>query len=841
MKRFHPLGLGGLLALLGFFCAPALAQLETAHWLLTNQDQLDFQTDPPQLTPFPGAVALHFRNSFASVSDAEGNLLFYSDGYHVYDRGGTIMPNGADLHLNSVSAVMIVPRPQHPGLYYVFVSITTGVNLETALDYTLVDMRANEGKGDVVQRPARLRGYGTSYITATAGCAEDTVWVMGSTRLESYAVTEAGVDTLPVSSNETMAALGLTYWSFRRLSPTADRLVFANAPGSFFLADFDLATGKVMRPRQLFYSDIRNIPTSPAAEFSPSGNLLYLSIDRQIFQFDIRAGSEAAIRASQTLVWEAPEPLSNPIQLQLGADGRIYFRWLPLDLQQYSLGVISLPEQKGRACAPDAQTYMFPMPNSFFGLPLFPSYLLARPQWSLAGSQTVCPRIEGVRYWVQEGNADLYTWTVEGGTIVSGQGTDTITVNWGPTHPAASVLVAGVSRYGCFAEGVLPVKIKVRLEPPVPQGPTLLCANRVDGQAYHVLPTTGSVYTWEAVGGTVVSGQGSSHITVDWQGTGEHLLWVQEQSTTIDTVCAGLSDTVRVRVVDDPTTLSLRYASFDTIQTDVVHVVWSTNRPDLLQSPALETSRAGAVRVTPYGQGDLFIDTPSLQEDLPRYRIRGFNTCGDTVFSLFHRPVFLTGTNDTTNQLITLTWTAYEGWPVDHYEIWQRVEQSAGWRKIDAVAGSLATPLTYTAPRGQDGFFHQYMIRAVGTDNLGPVAAWSNPVYLNFPHPLLIPNVFSPNHKGPNETFTVKNLEFYPQARLVVYNRWGKQVYAQTPYRNDWQGLTNQGNPLAAGTYYYFLDVLSEFYIPACDVLPCNYALRSNYRQTFRGWVQIVR
>ena len=40
------------------------------------------------------------------------------------------------------------------------------------------------------------------------------------------------------------------------------------------------------------------------------------------------------------------------------------------------------------------------------------------------------------------------------------------------------------------------------------------------------------------------------------------------------------------------------------------------------------------------------------------------------------------------------------------------------------------------------------------------------------------------------------------QNELVVYNRWGDEVYRASPYQNDWQGTYN-GEDLPDGTYYY--------------------------------------
>ncbi len=66
---------------------------------------------------------------------------------------------------------------------------------------------------------------------------------------------------------------------------------------------------------------------------------------------------------------------------------------------------------------------------------------------------------------------------------------------------------------------------------------------------------------------------------------------------------------------------------------------------------------------------------------------------------------------------------------------------------------------------------------------------------------LVFPNVFTPNNDGVNDFFVIKNLENYLSNNLVVFNRWGKKVYEQVNYNNDWDG----GN-LADGVYFYVLE-----------------------------------
>ncbi len=76
---------------------------------------------------------------------------------------------------------------------------------------------------------------------------------------------------------------------------------------------------------------------------------------------------------------------------------------------------------------------------------------------------------------------------------------------------------------------------------------------------------------------------------------------------------------------------------------------------------------------------------------------------------------------------------------------------------------------------------------------------------------LTIPDAYSPNGDGTNDTYVIRNLEYYPDNKLVVFNRWGNKVMERAPYNNDWDGTSQFGavfgEQLPESTYYFVLDV----------------------------------
>lgn len=69
----------------------------------------------------------------------------------------------------------------------------------------------------------------------------------------------------------------------------------------------------------------------------------------------------------------------------------------------------------------------------------------------------------------------------------------------------------------------------------------------------------------------------------------------------------------------------------------------------------------------------------------------------------------------------------------------------------------------------------------------------------------IIPNAFSPNGDGKNDTFEIKGLELFSPAKITIFNRWGEEIFNANDYKNDWDGTNMTGKALAADTYFYVL------------------------------------
>ncbi|MES2565918.1 MAG: choice-of-anchor L domain-containing protein [Bacteroidota bacterium] len=66
---------------------------------------------------------------------------------------------------------------------------------------------------------------------------------------------------------------------------------------------------------------------------------------------------------------------------------------------------------------------------------------------------------------------------------------------------------------------------------------------------------------------------------------------------------------------------------------------------------------------------------------------------------------------------------------------------------------------------------------------------------------VVIPNVITANGDGINDYFIINGLQNYSGSILSVFNRWGKRIYTNSDYKNDWSPDENNG------TYFYTLNL----------------------------------
>ncbi|MDK2841066.1 MAG: hypothetical protein PWQ17_571 [Anaerophaga sp.] len=77
--------------------------------------------------------------------------------------------------------------------------------------------------------------------------------------------------------------------------------------------------------------------------------------------------------------------------------------------------------------------------------------------------------------------------------------------------------------------------------------------------------------------------------------------------------------------------------------------------------------------------------------------------------------------------------------------------------------------------------------------------------------PLIIPEGFSPNEDGFNDTFRIPEFDYYQNLSISVFNRNGIIVFESQNYNNHWEGISNtgpiKGEKVPPGIYYYVIKI----------------------------------
>jgi gliding motility-associated-like protein len=98
----------------------------------------------------------------------------------------------------------------------------------------------------------------------------------------------------------------------------------------------------------------------------------------------------------------------------------------------------------------------------------------------------------------------------------------------------------------------------------------------------------------------------------------------------------------------------------------------------------------------------------------------------------------------------------------------------------------------------------------------------------------LIPNVITPNGDGKNDVFRFPSLSLQ-NWELTIVNPWGKVIYRQQDYQQDWPAANGPESELAGGMYYYRLEHKpppgKDRYNPVKPII----------HKPLSGWLQVIR
>ena len=175
------------------------------------------------------------------------------------------------------------------------------------------------------------------------------------------------------------------------------------------------------------------------------------------------------------------------------------------------------------------------------------------------------------------------------------------------------------------------------------------------------------------------------------------------------------------------------------------------------------------------------------------------NTCGiQSEPSVVTCAMQLTGMNED-NRNYALNWSPFQGWENGIAEYQLEIMDENG--VLDGPAISLGPNATsYLDPITRNRQISQYRIVAISNDPI-PLRSFSNIIKVDLPLEIFVPNSFTPNNDGLNDTFTAKGL-FIDQYSMEIYNQWGELLFHTSELDQGWDGVY-KGALSPEDTYVY--------------------------------------
>lgn len=372
-----------------------LAQKEKNIWYFGNLAGLNFNTTPPTIL---ANSAMYTAYSCGSAADANGNLLFYTNGLSIWNKQHQVMANGTGLQscTNYYShSGLTLKKPGSSTLYYVFTLDCPSGNMGPSnFRYSIVDMSLAAGLGSVTVKNAPIYSPAAGKIAAVRHCNGIDAWVvtheMNTNVFRAYLLTAAGLSTVPVISAIGAAYTAGNWGGTIRVSQNGQRLAIS-ATGQnvcdFDVFDFDATSGVISNDINLLNIN-DNMTGAWGLEFSPDATKLYGALWGSgypgIFQWDLCAGSPAAMAASINTL-SSTLGISRG-ELQLGPDNKIYIaRWFKPEL-----AVINNPNALGSACNYSETGQSVASNSCITGLPNFISEINKVPLPPFGSGMSAC-------------------------------------------------------------------------------------------------------------------------------------------------------------------------------------------------------------------------------------------------------------------------------------------------------------------------------------------------------------------------------------------------------------------------------------------------------------------
>ncbi len=383
--------------------------IQGSNWVLGVNDQnhkgtiLNFSNDTLKLYEIEKYMDMPGAN--VSISDIDGNLLFYSNGCYISNIENLKMLNGDSILYGVVQDIycenglsgspflqsqIIIPTPGNNETYYliqynnhqgIYITNTLGNILPTELTFSIIDMTEDNGLGAVVEKSTIILQDTLSgqYLQATKHSNGVDWWILVPEYLSNcyykLLITSQGIQ------NKGKQCAG-HIWNWLDIAGQAtfsnngEYYVRVHAHSGLNIFKFNRCTGLLSFIEEIpFLQDTGKIV---GVSISPNSQYLYTFNKTKVYQFDLTNSNN--IQSSQILVAEY-DGFQNPQSTyfsyaQLAPDGKIY---VSSSTSTYNLHVIEFPDKPGINCNVLQHEVDLFIPN-YLSIPNIPNYALEASQ-----------------------------------------------------------------------------------------------------------------------------------------------------------------------------------------------------------------------------------------------------------------------------------------------------------------------------------------------------------------------------------------------------------------------------------------------------------------------------
>ncbi|MBX3042884.1 MAG: T9SS type A sorting domain-containing protein [Candidatus Kapabacteria bacterium] len=321
---------------------------------------------------------LYTLEGCASISDPDGNLLFYTNGVYVYNKNHDIMINGVDLkgHNSSTQSALILKKPGSQNIFYIFTTDKGPYEGESEHEhcFSIVDMNEDEGRGAVIVKNMVLHSPVVEKLTAVRHANNEDYWIiargMNDNKFIISLLSEGGIVDTKIFN------IGPTYFPFpaspefslgqMKFNPKGDLMGnVVYGANNLELYRFDNSSG--------VFTGYLGIPVQEEVtalyglEFSSNNKFVYVNnLFGRIYQFDVSEFDSLKISNSLNLVYDSLDFSFQEFgQMQLAPNGKIYMA-LSYDTM---LAVIDKPNVPSPYCRFNKRAFGLNGALSLFGLP----------------------------------------------------------------------------------------------------------------------------------------------------------------------------------------------------------------------------------------------------------------------------------------------------------------------------------------------------------------------------------------------------------------------------------------------------------------------------------------